>query len=271
MDTGDIMITVAVTGALGRMGSLIIENVGDAPDMELVAAFDIHDIGMPVGTGAGADVATGAGDVPVSDASEIDALLASTSPDVLIDFTIADAAVGNVRAAVENGVAIVLGTTGLEPYQEEIAGIIAGNVPAVIAPNFSVGVNVFWKLLAEAAAYIGDWDIEIVEAHHRHKKDAPSGTAMHAADVISKAIGGKELVYGREGLAPRGDEIGIHAIRGGDIIGDHLVLFAGDGERIEIKHQAHSRQAFAGGAVKAARWVVDAPRGVHGMEEVLGL
>ena len=265
------MITVAVTGALGRMGSLIIENVGDAPDMELVAAFDIHDIGMPVGTGAGADVATGAGDVRVSDASEIDALLASTSPDVLIDFTIADAAVGNVRAAVENGVAIVLGTTGLEPYQEEIAGIISENVPAVIAPNFSVGVNVFWKLLAEAAAYIGDWDIEIVEAHHRHKKDAPSGTAMHAADVISKAIGGKELVYGREGLAPRGDEIGIHAIRGGDIIGDHLVLFAGDGERIEIKHQAHSRQAFAGGAVKAARWVVDASKRVHGMGEVLGL
>ncbi|NOQ33952.1 MAG: 4-hydroxy-tetrahydrodipicolinate reductase, partial [Methanosarcinales archaeon] len=238
----EVTITVAVTGALGRMGSLIIENIGDAPDMELVAAFDIHDIGMPVGAAAGA------GDVRVSDAREIDALLADTSPDVLIDFTIADAAVGNVRAAVEHGVAIVLGTTGLEPYQDEIAGIIAGNVPAVIAPNFSVGVNVFWKLLAEAAAYIGDWDIEIVEAHHRHKKDAPSGTAMRAADVISSALGGKELVYGRKGLAPRGDEIGIHAIRGGDIIGDHLVLFAGDGERIEIKHQAHSRQAFAGGA-----------------------
>ena len=258
----EVTITVAVTGALGRMGSLIIENVGDAPDMELVAAFDIRDIGMPVGAGAG--------DVRVSDAREIDALLASTSPDVLIDFTIADAAVGNVRAAVENGVAIVLGTTGLEPYQEEIAGIIAGNVPAVIAPNFSVGVNVFWKLLAEAAAYIGDWDVEILEAHHRHKKDAPSGTAMRAADVISKAIGGKKLVYGRKGLAPRGDEIGIHAIRGGDIIGDHLVLFAGDGERIEIRHQAHSRQAFAGGAIRAARWVMDASIGVHGMEEVLG-
>ncbi|MEA1895963.1 MAG: 4-hydroxy-tetrahydrodipicolinate reductase, partial [Euryarchaeota archaeon] len=244
------MITVAVTGALGRMGSLIIENVGDAPDMELVAAFDIRDIGMFVGTGSGtgAGVAAGAGDIRVSDARKIGTLLANTSPDVLIDFTIADAAVGNVRAAVENGVAIVLGTTGLEPYREEIAGSIAGNVPAVIAPNFSVGVNVFWKLLAEAAAYIGDWDIEIVEAHHRHKKDAPSGTAMRAADVISKVIGDKELVYGREGLAPRGDEIGIHAIRGGDIIGDHLVLFAGDGERIEIKHQAHSRQAFAGGA-----------------------
>ncbi len=268
MDTGDIMITVAVTGALGRMGSLIIENVGGAPDMELVAAFDIHDIGMPVDTGAG--VAAGS-DVRVSDARKIDALLASTSPDVLIDFTIADAAVGNVRAAAENGVAVVLGTTGLEPYREEIAGIIEGNVPAVIAPNFSVGVNVFWKLLAEAAAYLGGWDIEVVEAHHRHKKDAPSGTAMHAADVISKVLGGKELVYGREGIAPRGDEIGIHAIRGGDIIGDHLVLFAGDGERIEIKHQAHSRQAFAGGAIRAARWVMDAPLGVHGMEEVLGL
>jgi 4-hydroxy-tetrahydrodipicolinate reductase len=154
MDTGDIMITVAVTGALGRMGSLIIENIGDAPDMELVAAFDIHDIGMPVGAAAG--VAAGAGDVRVSDARKIDAL----------------------RAAVENGVAIVLGTTGLEPYQDEIAGIIAGNVPAVIAPNFSVGVNVFWKLLAEAAAYTGDWDIEIVEAHHRHRHHRRSSRAI---------------------------------------------------------------------------------------------
>jgi len=269
MDTGDIMITVAVTGALGRMGSLIIENIGDAPDMELVAAFDIRGVGMPVGSGTG--VAAGTGDVLVSDARKIDALLADTFPDVLIDFTTPGAAVGNVRAAVERGVAIVLGTTGLEPYQGEIAGIIAGSVPAVIAPNFSVGVNVFWKLLIEATAYLGDWDIEIVEAHHRHKKDAPSGTAMHAADVIGKALGGKELVYGRKGLAPRGEEIGIHAIRGGDIIGDHLVLFAGDGERIEIKHQAHSRQAFSGGAIKAARWVMDAPPGIHDMEEVLGL
>lgn len=261
------MITVAVTGALGRMGSLIIENIGDAPDMELVAAFDIRGVGMPVGTG----VAAGAGDVLVSDARKIDALLASTSPDVLIDFTTPGAAVGNVRAAVKSGAAIILGTTGLEPYHEELAGIIAGSVPAVIAPNFSVGVNVFWKLLIEATTHLGDWDIEIVEAHHRHKKDAPSGTAIHAADVIGKALGGKELVYGRKGLAPRGEEIGIHAIRGGDIIGDHLVLFAGDGERIEIKHQAHSRQAFAGGAIKAARWVTDAPPGVHDMEEVLGL
>ncbi len=255
------MITVAVTGALGRMGSLIIENIGDAPDMELVAAFDIMGVGMPAGNA----------DVLVADARKIDTLLASTSPDVLIDFTTPGAAVGNVRAAVGCGAAIVLGTTGLEQYQEEIAGIIAGSVPAVIAPNFSVGVNVFWKLLIEAAAYLGDWDIEVIEAHHRHKKDAPSGTALHAADVISKALGGKELVYGRKGLAPRGEEIGIHAIRGGDIIGDHLVLFAGDGERIEIKHQAHSRQAFTGGAIKAARWVMDAPVGVHGMEEVLGL
>lgn len=267
------MTTVAVTGAHGRMGKLIIENINAAPDMGLVAAFDIVDIGAPVGMGTGTegvagDVAVG---ITVSDAGEIDSVLARTSPDVLIDFTIADAAVRNVEAAVRNNVNLVVGTTGLEPYQEEIAGLIADRVSAVIAPNFSVGVNLFWKLLADVVSYIGDWDIEVIEAHHRNKKDAPSGTAMHAAAVMSAVLGGRELVHGREGLSPRGDEIGIHAVRGGDIIGDHTVLFAGDGERIEIKHQAHSRQAFAGGAIRAARWVVDAPGGVHGMDEVLGL
>ncbi len=255
------MITVAVTGARGRMGTLIIENVNAAPDMELVAAFDLVEIGAPAGVG----------DVLVSDAGEIDAVLKKTSPDVLIDFTIADAAVMNIRAAVMNNVNLVVGTTGLEPYQDEIAGIVAERVSAVIAPNFSVGVNLFWKLLADAVLYISDWDIEVIEAHHRDKKDAPSGTAMHAAAVISDALGGKELVHGREGLSPRGSEIGMHAVRGGDIIGDHTVLFAGDGERIEIRHQAHSRQAFAGGAIRAARWVVGAPNGVHGMDKVLGI
>lgn len=255
------MITVAVTGACGRMGSLIIENINHASDLKLVSAFDIIHIGML----AGAD------DVVISDAEEIDAILKDTSPDVLIDFTIADAAVNNIKSAVRNNANLVVGTTGLEPYQDGIRDTIADNVSAVIAPNFSVGVNVFWKLLTEAATYIGDWDIEIIEAHHRHKKDAPSGTARRASDAVGRVIGRKKLVYGREGICLRGDEIGIHAIRGGDIIGDHTVLFAGDGERIEIKHQAHSRQAFAGGAIRAARWVIDAPEGVHGMDEVLGL
>jgi 4-hydroxy-tetrahydrodipicolinate reductase len=255
------MINIAITGAYGRMGALIIKNISDAPDMRLVAALDMSGIDMP----AGAD------NVVISHAGGIDAVLKSTSPDVLIDFTIADAAVGNIRHAVCNNVNLVVGTTGLEPYQDEIAEIIAGNVSAVIAPNFAVGVNVFWKLLAEAAAYIGDWDIEIMEAHHRHKKDAPSGTAMQAAEAINRVIGRKRLVHGRKGLCPRGDEIGIHAIRGGDIVGDHFVLFAGDGERIEIKHQAHSRQAFAAGVIKATRWVMDAPPGIHGMDKVLGL
>ena len=250
-----------MAGASGRMGALIIENIDDAPDMRLVAAFDIDGIDMP----AGAD------DVVVSHVDEIDEVLKNASPDVLIDFTIADAAVSNIGHAVRNNVNLVVGTTGLEPYQDEIAGIIADNVSAVIAPNFAVGVNVFWKLIAEAAEYVGDWDIEIVEAHHRHKKDAPSGTARQAAEIISRVLGRKRLVHGREGLCPRGDEIGIHAIRGGDIVGDHLVLFAGDGERIEIRHQAHSRQAFAAGAIRAARWVMDAPAGIHGMDDVLGL
>ncbi|MDL5502021.1 MAG: 4-hydroxy-tetrahydrodipicolinate reductase, partial [Candidatus Methanoperedens sp.] len=137
--------------------------------------------------------------------------------------------------------------------------------------NFSIGVNVFWGLLAEAAKRLDDYDIEIIEAHHNQKKDAPSGTAMKAAEVISNTLGGKELVYGRHGIAPRHKEIGIHAVRGGDIVGDHTVLFAGDGERIEIKHQAHSRQAFAKGAVTAALWVSKAQPGIYEMADVLGI
>jgi 4-hydroxy-tetrahydrodipicolinate reductase len=145
------------------------------------------------------------------------------------------------------------------------------NVAAVITPNFSIGVNVFWGLLAEAAGRLSDYDIEIIEAHHNQKKDAPSGTAMKAAEIISKTLGKKEFIYGRHGISPRSNEIGIHAVRGGDIVGDHTVLFAGDGERIEIKHQAHSRQAFAKGAVKAAVWVSTAKPGVYEMADVLGI
>jgi 4-hydroxy-tetrahydrodipicolinate reductase len=146
---------------------------------------------------------------------------------------------------------------------------IEGNVAAVISPNFSLGVNVFWKLVAEAALALEDYDIEVIEAHHNQKKDAPSGTALATVEAIAAALGEKEIVYGRHGLMPRKKEIGVHAVRAGDIVGDHTVLFAGPGERLEIKHQAHSRAAFASGAVRAAAWVAGRSPGIYSMADVL--
>ncbi len=263
------MIKIAVTGACGRMGGLIIENVLKSSDMKLVSAIDITNIGADIGE----VMRVGGLGVPVADANDIENVLRKIKPDVLIDFTIAQAAVKNVIDSANNKVNLVVGTTGFTKEQRALMdnAIVENNIAAVISPNFSIGVNVFWGLLKEAAKNLGDYDIEIIEAHHNQKKDAPSGTAVKAAEVISNVLGGKELVYGRHGLAPRKQEIGMHAVRGGDIVGDHTVLFAGDGERIEIKHQAHSRQAFAKGAVKAARWVAEAQPGIYEMADVLGL
>ena len=261
------MIKIAVTGACGKMGGLIIENVLKSKDLKLVLAIDVTNIGKDIGE----VMKTGKLGVPVTDANDIENVLKKSKPDVLIDFTIAQAAVKNVIACARNKVNLVVGTTGFTKDQRSLMdkAISDNNISAVISPNFSIGVNVFWGLLAEAAKRLGDYDIEIIEAHHNQKKDAPSGTAVKAAKVISDTLGGKELVYGRCGLAPRHKEIGIHAVRGGDIVGDHTVLFAGDGERIEIKHQAHSRQAFAKGAVRAAIWICEAKPGIYEMTDVL--
>ncbi len=263
------MIKIAVSGACGRMGGLIIENVLKSKDLKLVSAIDVTSIGKDIG-----EVMRGGKlNIIVEDANKIDAALDRAKPDVLIDFTIAQAAVKNVIAGARKKVNLVVGTTGFTPEQRSLMenAIKENKVAAVITPNFSIGVNVFWGLLSQAAKHLFDYDIEIIEAHHNQKKDAPSGTAVKAAEVISKTLGGKELIYGRHGISPRQKEIGIHAIRGGDIVGDHTVLFAGDGERIEIKHQAHSRQAFAKGAVKASVWVMSAQPGIYEMADVLGI
>jgi 4-hydroxy-tetrahydrodipicolinate reductase len=263
------MIRTAVTGACGRMGTLIINNILHSNDMEFVGAIDIANVGMDVGEIIG----TGHLDVPVSHPGDIGALIKNTGIQVVIDFTIAAAATENVVHAANTGANLVIGTTGFSDDQlaRMHKAIQDNQVAAVISPNFAVGVNIFWTLLEEAARYLDGFDVEIIEAHHNMKKDAPSGTALRAADVINNVLGGRKYVYGRQGLAPRGDEIGIHALRGGDVVGDHTVLFFGDGERIEIRHQAHSRQAFAGGAVRAARWIVKQPPGIYGMADVLGL
>ncbi len=254
------MTKFAVTGAAGRMGTLVIQEASKIKDLELVAGFDAIGFGKPL-----------SGNVMVSNASQLREILAGTKPDVLIDFTIASAAVENVCTAAEMGIDLVVGTTGFSPEQlAKMSGAINGKVAAVITPNFSVGVNLFWKIVAEAASALKDYDIEIIEAHHNQKKDAPSGTALATVDAIKSALGNVEVVYGREGIRLRGKEIGVHAVRAGDIVGDHTVLFAGPGERLEIKHQAHSRTAFASGAVRAACWVAGKEPGIYSMADVLG-
>jgi 4-hydroxy-tetrahydrodipicolinate reductase len=241
------------------MGTLILQEAAKVKDMQLVAGLDA--------VGAGKELSGG---VIVKDASDLEAVMTETRPDVLIDFTIAKAAVNNVCTAAHLGINLVVGTTGFSSEQNAIMKkAIDGHVAAVISPNFSLGVNVFWKLVAEAAAALKDYDIEVIEAHHNQKKDAPSGTALATVEAITKALGEREIVYGRQGLMPRGKEIGVHAVRGGDIVGDHTVLLAGSGERLEIKHQAHSRSAFASGAVRAAAWVVGKDPGIYSMADVL--
>ena len=253
------MTRIAITGALGRMGTLVIQEAAKAKDMQLVAGLDA------VGAGA-----TLPGGIIVKDAAALESVLRESKPDVLIDFTIAKAAVNNVCTAASLGIDLVVGTTGFSAEQHSLMKkAIEGHVAAVITPNFSLGVNVFWKLVADAAVALKDYDIEIIEAHHNQKKDAPSGTALATVQAIKMALGEKQVVYGREGIMPRGKEIGVHAVRAGDIVGDHTVLLAGSGERLEIKHQAHSRTAFASGAVRAADWVVGKEPGIYSMADVL--
>ena len=262
-------VRIALVGACGKMGSLIIRRILATDGVELSAAFDLVNIGRDIGEVIGA----GKLNVPVSDSKDLASVLKETKTDVLVDFTIAAATAANAPLAAAAGVNLIIGTTGLSAEQRTniTDAVIKNNVAAVISSNYSIGVGVFFKLIRDAAKYLGnDYDVEIIEAHHNQKKDAPSGTAMTAAEIISKEMGGKDLAFGREGLCPRGKEIGIHAIRGGDIVGDHTVMFIGNSERIELRHQAHSREIFVGGAVMAAKWVFSQKKGVvYDMSDVL--
>ena len=252
------MIKVVVCGASGRMGQTIGRMVSEASDLELVGG-----INLKPGSFFGSEIV---------ESKDAESLLQRARPDVLIDFTIANAAVGNTKMAARNKVALVVGTTGFSHEQRaEMEQAIRGTVPAVISSNFSVGVNIFWQLLREAGKHLKDYDIEVVEAHHRNKKDAPSGTAKTILQILDEEAGPRRRIYGREGMTERGDEIGVHVIRGGDIVGDHTILFGGMGERIEVTHRASSRDTFARGALRAARWVVRQPPGLYDMMDVLGL
>ena len=272
------MIRIALTGAGGRMGSKIIKTVLKQDDMEVVAAIGTPNTPLE-GKDIGEVIGVGKIDVPVNGAEKLADVLKEKKPDVLVDFTIANAAVNTIKISAECGVNVVVGTTGISDEQmDEIRKSIEENkIKAVISPNMAIGVNVFFKVIKDLAKILNDYDIEIIEAHHKHKADAPSGTAVKAYEIIAEELGRNKdeaCIYGRQGIvgARTEEEIGVHAVRGGDIIGDHTVLFAGEGERIEIIHRAHSRQAFVSGVIKALKFVIKAPEGkISDMGDVLGI
>ena len=266
------MIKLMVTGAGGRMGRTIIEALAGESGMELSAAAD-HATSSLIGGDAGEVAGVGRIGVAIAPLER-----AAEAPfDILIDFTRPEATLEHLALCRRLGRGIVIGTTGLDAAQTAAVHDAAGEIPVLFAPNMSVGVNLTFKLAELAARALGDTvDIEIIEAHHRHKVDAPSGTALALGEVVAGALG-RDLaecaVYGREGVTGERDRktIGFETIRAGDIVGDHTVLYAGAGERIEITHRASNRMTFAHGAVRAARWLQGRPAGLYDMQDVLGL
>ena len=264
-------LRIAITGASGRMGRMLIEAVLVADDLELAAALD-RDGSASLGQDAGAFLGQTTG---VSITSDVKAGLSKA--DVLIDFTRPEGTMAHLALCAELGVRTVIGTTGFSPDDKARIGEYAQRAAVMMAPNMSVGVNVVLKLLAQASKALAQgYDIEIVEAHHRHKVDAPSGTALKMGEVVAEALG-RDLktcaVYGREGVTGERDPstIGFATVRGGDVIGDHTVMYLGIGERIEISHKASSRATFAQGSLRAARFLGERKTGLFDMNDVLGI
>ncbi|WP_447796001.1 4-hydroxy-tetrahydrodipicolinate reductase [Pseudomonas moraviensis] len=266
------MRRIAVMGAAGRMGKTLIEAVQQTPGAGLTAAVDRPDSTL-VGADAGELAALGRIGVPLS--GDLDRVVEEF--DVLIDFTHPTVTLKNLAFCRKHGKAMIIGTTGFSVEEKQLLAEAGKDIPIVFAANFSVGVNLCLKLLDTAARVLGDdVDIEIMEAHHRHKVDAPSGTAVRMGEVIADALGRdlkKVAVYGREGQtgARERETIGFATVRAGDIVGDHTVLFAADGERVEITHKASSRMTFAKGAVRAALWLDGREPGLYDMQDVLNL
>lgn len=265
------MITIAITGAAGRMGKALLEAVNQTEGAQVSVALERPGSSI-VGVDAGELVGIGKLGVSV-----VDDIAAADTFDVLIDFTRPEVTLANLAVCRQRGSAMVIGTTGFTDEQKAELASAAKDISIVFAPNMSVGVNLCLKLLETAAKVLGDTvDIEVIEAHHRHKVDAPSGTALRMGEVVADALG-RNLkdcaVYGREGVTGERDRktIGFETIRAGDIVGDHTVLFAGDGERVEITHKASSRMTFASGAVRAAQWLEGREAGLYDMQDVLGL
>ncbi len=269
--TASATIRVAIAGAAGRMGRSLIEAV--LADAELSLAAALERPGHPaLGRDAGESLGVATGVRVVDD---LEAAFAVA--DCLIDFTRPAATLAALAVAVRTGKAMVIGTTGFSIEEKQVIEAAARSIPVVFAPNMAVGVNALFKLAEIAAGILGDdFDVEIIEAHHRHKVDAPSGTALRLGESVARALG-RDLaavaVHGREGITGERERasIGFHAVRGGDIVGDHTVLFAGMGERIELSVRSSSRLTYASGAMRAVRFAAGRPPGLYDMQAVLGL
>ena len=267
------MRRIAVMGAAGRMGKTLIDAVQQRSPLCGLTAAIVRPGSSLIGADAGELVSLGRLGVPLS--ADLQAVVDDF--DVLIDFTLPEVMLKNLEICRHSGKAMVIGTTGLNAAQKQLLADAGKDIPIVFAANFSVGVNLSLKLLDMAARVMGeDADIEIIEAHHRHKIDAPSGTALRMGEVIADALGRdlqKVAVYGREGHtgARERETIGFATVRGGDVVGDHTVLFATEGERLEITHKASSRMTFAKGAVRAALWLEGREPGLYDMRDVLDL
>ncbi len=269
--TGAPRLRIAVSGAGGRMGQMLVDAVTASADCVLAGAIDVP--GSPaIGRDAAQPLGRSSGIVVTADLAE-----GLAGADVLIDFTRPAGTLAHLAACREHGVNAVVGTTGFDEAQKAAIAEHAGHIAIVLAPNLSVGVNVVMKLLDMAARGFADgYDIEVIETHHRHKVDAPSGTALQMGEVLAAALG-RDLkdcgVFARHGVTGERDPraIGFSAVRGGDIVGDHTVLFAGDGERIEITHRSASRATYAQGGLRAARFLATRSSGLYDMNDVLGL
>ena len=263
---------LVVAGAAGRMGGRLIACLADTPELRLVAALEAPGHAS-LGRDAGELAGVGKLGVAVGD----DAGLAVTRDRILIEFSVPEASLAHLRLAAQSGARAVIGTTGFSPSQRAEIVDLARRTAIVLSPNMSVATNVAFKLLASMARALGDeYDVEITETHHRFKKDAPSGTALHMAEIVAGALGrdlGRVAVYGRQGVPgerPK-QEIGILSLRSGDVVGEHTVSFGTLGERIELVLKAHSRDTFARGALRGARFVAGRAPGLYSMADVLGL
>ncbi len=267
------MVNVIVTGVAGRMGGQILRMMRAAEGVKLVGALERPGWSGPGDAGEAAGMA--ALGLPVTD--DLAALLGRVKADVIVDFTSREASMRHTAVAAGAGVAMVIGSTGFQADDKARIREEAARIPVVLSPNMSVGVNVMFALVAQAARILGDaYDVEIVEMHHGKKKDAPSGTAMRLAEVAAEALhrdAEKDVVYARHGMigerTPR--EIGVMTLRGGDVVGEHTVFFAGQGERLEVVHRATTRDQFVRGALRAALWVKGRAPGLYDMHDVLGL